>query len=73
MSELQTHTIDISIHALFAEGDVNLTIPSLDLPISIHALFAEGDIGSRITSDATALFLSTPSSQRATSCAIAKT
>ena len=41
---LQTHTIDISIHALFAEGDLDGKRPGHTVEISIHALFAEGDV-----------------------------
>ncbi len=33
----------ISIHALFAEGDGDLSTDQLLISISIHALFAEGD------------------------------
>ena len=33
----------ISIHALFAEGDVTLEDLRKTISISIHALFAEGD------------------------------
>ena len=37
---------NISIHALFAEGDQTPdTPPDMQIRISIHALFAEGDIG----------------------------
>ena len=35
--------LPISIHALFAEGDLCLWRSSASCPISIHALFAEGD------------------------------
>ena len=35
---------DISIHALFAEGDMALSLLGKQaIKISIHALFAEGD------------------------------
>ncbi len=34
----------ISIHALFAEGDVDSLPAGLTSTISIHALFAEGDL-----------------------------
>ena len=34
---------EISIHALFAEGDGRAAAAALFLHISIHALFAEGD------------------------------
>ncbi len=36
-------TPEISIHALFAEGDSRGIHPCKCAPISIHALFAEGD------------------------------
>ena len=35
--------IQISIHALFAEGDESDGLPRTLMMISIHALFAEGD------------------------------
>mgnify|MGYP005764733477 CR=1 FL=1 len=38
--------LPISIHALFAEGDVMQMAIMLTITISIHALFAEGDGGS---------------------------
>ena len=36
---------EISIHALFAEGDLLQHVKQLLVGISIHALFAEGDLG----------------------------
>ena len=57
----------ISIHALFAEGDADAAPTLTDLRISIHALFAEGDGRHARNSVRHTSFLSTPSSQRATS------
>ena len=61
------HATDISIHALFAEGDHILAdLEAVWQLISIHALFAEGDTCTRSCIILLSLFLSTPSSQRAT-------
>ena len=59
--------IQISIHALFAEGDGVHFDLRLGACISIHALFAEGDAAERQVIGSGHQFLSTPSSQRATS------
>ena len=56
----------ISIHALFAEGDGLGGSQDLFVPISIHALFAEGDKAAGPPAPVGTIFLSTPSSQRAT-------
>ena len=40
---MATIWLNISIHALFAEGDWWDTLQIQGLRISIHALFAEGD------------------------------
>ena len=58
---------DISIHALREEGDPN-SVAQLTawLNISIHALLAEGDDAKRQLASFDELFLSTPSSRRAT-------
>ena len=57
---------DISIHALFAEGDGGGQAGKQARNISIHALFAEGDAEAQAAARSQAEFLSTPSSQRAT-------
>ena len=59
--------LSISIHALFAEGDRGVRYPDPDPDISIHALFAEGDVVFNRRLKQRVEFLSTPSSQRATS------
>ena len=56
----------ISIHALFAEGDTTFSYTAYMGEISIHALFAEGDHGDHRPHVHIVIFLSTPSSQRAT-------
>ena len=56
----------ISIHALFAEGDRERWEKHRGSTISIHALFAEGDPGTPAGNAPPRQFLSTPSSQRAT-------
>ena len=56
----------ISIHALFAEGDGGGGANGGNGAISIHALFAEGDMVTPATLFTGSVFLSTPSSQRAT-------
>ena len=58
--------IVISIHALFAEGDLMGRLLHCLIMISIHALFAEGDPRRRRAIRLGLVFLSTPSSQRAT-------
>ena len=60
----------ISIHALFAEGDHRDRPHGGDRPISIHALFAEGDDLHLGRDGRRFEFLSTPSSQRATQSAV---
>ena len=56
----------ISIHALFAEGDLEIARIAISPCISIHALFAEGDFVDMGRVPRPWIFLSTPSSQRAT-------
>ena len=56
----------ISIHALFAEGDLDNLDKRYTHTISIHALFAEGDMQTSQFLCTEIPFLSTPSSQRAT-------
>ena len=63
---LQKRGKTISIHALFAEGDRLGARPARRRRISIHALFAEGDHIQHRGAEVVVLFLSTPSSQRAT-------
>ena len=61
------YSLQISIHALFAEGDRRYAYAfRTGACISIHALFAEGDSPETCPSAQVMLFLSTPSSQRAT-------
>ena len=58
--------ICISIHALLAEGDKALTQETITFIISIHALLAEGDDSRQMQVNRDNVFLSTPSSRRAT-------
>ena len=56
----------ISIHALLAESDANISLPEPCYMISIHALLAESDPPKSILVYYTAKFLSTLSLRRAT-------
>ena len=60
--------VDISIHALRAEGDSALHMQFGRREISIHALRAEGDALSFFFRKYLFQFLSTPSVRRATDC-----
>ena len=57
---------EISIHALHEEGDISLEEASKMAKISIHALHEEGDKYERLCDRIDAVFLSTPSTRRAT-------
>ena len=60
-------TLDISIHALREEGDVDqLETLQMQLEISIHALREEGDSWASLMIPMLLEFLSTPSARRAT-------
>ena len=60
------HCVEISIHALLAESDRNISNGQSQKYISIHALLAESDNSSVNTADKEARFLSTLSLRRAT-------
>ena len=59
--------VDISIHALREEGDLDSDIAQIIYKISIHALRVEGDMLTLFAGADVAVFLSTPSARRATS------
>ena len=61
------HIVDISIHALREEGDLDSDIAQIIYKISIHALREEGDMLTLFAVADVAVFLSTPSARRATS------
>ena len=58
--------LEISIHALLAESDQSLNLPSRPMDISIHALLAESDVIKKAITFHPPVFLSTLSLRRAT-------